>query len=123
MITDVKHYVVNDQEVGRFFVNSVIDKRSMRESDLLAFEIALRESNPIMLPFVEIRKVGLHLGTLSRLPNAIMRNELSTIGRERELRIRPEKGCDLFRLHLIHISFVGFEKRIGRFESCFDLFP
>jgi beta-glucosidase len=42
----VKHYVVNDQEAGRFFVNSVIDKRSMRESDLLAFEIVLRESNP-----------------------------------------------------------------------------
>ncbi len=46
VITDVKHYVVNDQEAGRFFVNSVIDKRSMRESDLLAFEIALRQSNP-----------------------------------------------------------------------------
>ena len=46
VVTDVKHYVVNDQEAGRFFVNSVIDKRSMRESDLLAFEIVLRESNP-----------------------------------------------------------------------------
>ena len=46
VVTDVKHYVVNDQEAGRFFVNSVIDKRAMRESDLLAFEIALRESNP-----------------------------------------------------------------------------
>ena len=46
VVTDVKHYVVNDQEAGRFFVNSVIDKRPMRESDLLAFEIVLRESNP-----------------------------------------------------------------------------
>jgi beta-glucosidase len=46
VITDLKHYVVNDQEAGRFFVNSVIDKRSMRESDLLAFEIVLREANP-----------------------------------------------------------------------------
>jgi beta-glucosidase len=46
VVTDVKHYVVNDQEAGRFFINSVIDKRSMRESDLLAFEIVLRESNP-----------------------------------------------------------------------------
>jgi beta-glucosidase len=46
VITGVKHYVVNDQEAGRFFVNSVIDKRSLRESDLLAFEIVLRESNP-----------------------------------------------------------------------------
>src|SRR5260370_15885098 len=46
LVTGIKHYVVNDQEAGRFFVNSVIDKRSMRESDLLAFEIVLRESNP-----------------------------------------------------------------------------
>src|SRR5216684_1678716 len=46
VITDVKHYVVNDQEAGRFFINSVIDKRSMRESDLLAFGIVLRESHP-----------------------------------------------------------------------------
>jgi beta-glucosidase len=46
VVTGVKHYVMNDQEAGRLFVNSVIDKRSLRESDLLAFEIALRESNP-----------------------------------------------------------------------------
>src|SRR5882757_6000682 len=46
LVTGVKHYIMNDQEAGRFFVNSVIDKRSMRESDLLAFEIVLRESNP-----------------------------------------------------------------------------
>jgi beta-glucosidase len=46
VITDVKHYIMNDQEAARMFVNSVIDKRSMRESDLLAFEIVLRESNP-----------------------------------------------------------------------------
>jgi beta-glucosidase len=44
LITDVKHYAVNDQDDGRLFVNSVIDKRAMRESDLLAFEIALRDS-------------------------------------------------------------------------------
>lgn len=46
LITDIKHYVVNDQETGRFFVNSVIDKRSLRESDLLAFEIVLQKANP-----------------------------------------------------------------------------
>jgi beta-glucosidase len=44
LITDVKHYAVNDQDEGRMFVNSVIDKRSMRETDLLAFQIALRDS-------------------------------------------------------------------------------
>ena len=44
LITDLKHYAVNDQDSGRIVANSIIDKRSMRESDLLAFEIALRDS-------------------------------------------------------------------------------
>src|SRR5258706_820362 len=45
VIGDIKHYAVNDQESGRNAVNVTIDKRAMRESDLLAFEIGLRESN------------------------------------------------------------------------------
>jgi beta-glucosidase len=40
-IGDLKHYAINDQESGRNAVNANIDKRSMRESDLRAFEIAL----------------------------------------------------------------------------------
>jgi beta-glucosidase len=44
LITDVKHFAVNDQDDGRTTVNSVIDKRAMRESDLLTFQIALRDS-------------------------------------------------------------------------------
>ncbi len=45
VIGDIKHYVLNDQESGRNAVNANLDKRSMRESDLLAFEIGLQESN------------------------------------------------------------------------------
>ena len=45
VIGDIKHYAVNDQESGRNAVNVHIDKRAMRESDLLAFEIGLKESN------------------------------------------------------------------------------
>jgi len=45
VIGDIKHYAFNDQESGRFGVNAIIDKRSMRETDLLAFEIALKISN------------------------------------------------------------------------------
>jgi beta-glucosidase len=41
VIGDLKHYAVNDQESGRNAVNANIDKRSMRETDLRAFEIAL----------------------------------------------------------------------------------
>jgi beta-glucosidase len=45
IIGDLKHYAVNDQESGRNAVNANIDKRSMRETDLRAFEIALGISN------------------------------------------------------------------------------
>ena len=44
LITDVKHYAVNDQDAGRTTANSVISRRAMRESDLLAFQIALKDS-------------------------------------------------------------------------------
>jgi beta-glucosidase len=46
VIGDIKHYVMNDQETGRNFVNSVISKRAMQESDLLAFHIAISIANP-----------------------------------------------------------------------------
>jgi beta-glucosidase len=41
VIGDLKHYALNDQESGRNAVNASIDKRSMRETDLRAFGIAL----------------------------------------------------------------------------------
>ena len=47
VIGDIKHYALNDQENGRNAVNVNIDKRSMRESDLLAFEIGVRESESL----------------------------------------------------------------------------
>jgi beta-glucosidase len=44
VIGDIKHYALNDQEGGRMFVNVKMGKRVMRETDLLAFEIAVKES-------------------------------------------------------------------------------
>ncbi len=46
VIGDIKHYALNDQESGRNAVNVHIDKRSMRETDLLAFEIGIRDAQP-----------------------------------------------------------------------------
>src|SRR5690348_16508014 len=46
MIGDIKHYALNNQESGRNAVNVNIDERSMRETDLLAFEIGVRDGNP-----------------------------------------------------------------------------
>jgi len=46
VIGDLKHYAFNDQESGRTAVNVNIDPRAGRESDLLAFEIGLEDSQP-----------------------------------------------------------------------------
>ena len=43
---DIKHYALNDQETGRNVVDVHMDKRTMRETDLLAFEIAIEMSQP-----------------------------------------------------------------------------
>jgi beta-glucosidase len=44
IVGDIKHYALNDQESGRSYVNIRADKRAIRESDLLAFEIGVKES-------------------------------------------------------------------------------
>src|SRR5580704_1551392 len=46
VIGDIKHYAVNDQESGRNEVGSIIGKRALRESDLLAFEIGVGIAQP-----------------------------------------------------------------------------
>jgi len=43
---DIKHYAFNDQETGRTIVNVKIDQRAARESDLLAFQIAIGMAHP-----------------------------------------------------------------------------
>lgn len=45
VIGDINRYAVNDQETGRTIGSAVIDKRAMQETDLLAFEIAIKESD------------------------------------------------------------------------------
>ncbi|HEX5226201.1 MAG TPA: glycoside hydrolase family 3 C-terminal domain-containing protein, partial [Bryobacteraceae bacterium] len=45
VIGDIKHYALNDQESGRNAVNVNIDERAARESDLLAFEIGIEDSD------------------------------------------------------------------------------
>jgi beta-glucosidase len=46
VISTIKHYAFNDQETNRGSVNAVIDPAPARESDLLAFEVALEIGNP-----------------------------------------------------------------------------
>jgi beta-glucosidase len=43
---DIKHYVMNDQETGRNTLNAQLDQRALRETDLLAFQIAIGLAHP-----------------------------------------------------------------------------
>ena len=45
VVGGIKHFALNDQETGRTDANVQIDERGMRESDLLAFEIGVKDSN------------------------------------------------------------------------------
>ena len=49
VIADLKHYAINDQETGRNIGNVKMSTRVMRETDLLAFEIAVLEGQPGMV--------------------------------------------------------------------------
>ena len=46
VISTIKHYALNDQETNRLTVSSNIEERAMRESDLLAFELAIEDGHP-----------------------------------------------------------------------------
>ncbi len=42
----VKHFAANNQETNRFFVDSVVDERTMREIYLPAFETVVKDADP-----------------------------------------------------------------------------
>ncbi|MBT2793581.1 beta-glucosidase family protein [Paraburkholderia strydomiana] len=46
VIATVKHYAMNDQETNRMTSNSVVDERTMRETELLAFELGVKQGQP-----------------------------------------------------------------------------
>ncbi|HET6553534.1 MAG TPA: glycoside hydrolase family 3 C-terminal domain-containing protein [Dyella sp.] len=46
VVSTIKHYALNDQETGRNTISSQISEKAMRESDLLAFEIAIERGKP-----------------------------------------------------------------------------
>lgn len=56
IISTSKHFVLNDQETGRHVVNELIDPAALRESDLLAFELAIEGGHPgsIMCAYNEV---------------------------------------------------------------------
>jgi beta-glucosidase len=46
IVSTIKHFALNSQETGRTVLNARIDKAALRESDLLAFQIATEIGDP-----------------------------------------------------------------------------
>jgi beta-glucosidase len=46
VVSTVKHFALNGQETNRHWANSVIEEGAHRESDLLAFQIAIEKGQP-----------------------------------------------------------------------------
>ncbi|MCG9754200.1 glycoside hydrolase family 3 C-terminal domain-containing protein [Shewanella insulae] len=46
VMMSLKHYAMNGVETDRFVTNSVVDEQTMRETELLGFEIAVQKGNP-----------------------------------------------------------------------------
>lgn len=46
VISDIKHYALNDEESGRQEMDVHISERTAHESDLLAFELGIRDGHP-----------------------------------------------------------------------------
>jgi len=44
VVATIKHLALNDQETGREVMNVIIDERAARETDLLAFEIGVKDA-------------------------------------------------------------------------------
>jgi beta-glucosidase len=59
IISTIKHFALNDQETGRMTMSANIAEAAMRESDLLAFELAIERGDPgsVMCSYNRINNV------------------------------------------------------------------
>ena len=80
VIAGLKHFAMNDQETARTQTNAVIDERSFRESDLLAFEIALKNSNAQMVMCAYDQLNGTSACGNNHLLNDILKGEFAFPG-------------------------------------------
>jgi beta-glucosidase len=73
--TTVKHYAVNNQEDNRFFSNSHVSERALREIYLKGFEIAIKTSQPMSVMSSYNLLNGIHTANHYDLLTAALRDE------------------------------------------------
>ena len=73
--TTIKHFAANSQEDNRYFTNSHINERAIREIYLKAFEIAVKESQPLSIMTSYNLLNGIHTANSYDLIQAVCRDE------------------------------------------------
>ncbi len=71
----VKHFVCNNQETNRFFSNSIVSERALRDIYLRGFEIVIHEANPYALMTSYNLLNGEHTSARSDLLAHLLREE------------------------------------------------
>ncbi|MCH5193853.1 MAG: glycoside hydrolase family 3 C-terminal domain-containing protein [Oscillospiraceae bacterium] len=73
--TTIKHFAANNQENNRYFSNSHVSERAMREIYLKGFEIAVRESQPMSIMTSYNLLNGIHTANSYDLIQSAARDE------------------------------------------------
>lgn len=73
--TTIKHFAVNSQEDNRYFTNSHVSERALREIYLKGFEIAVKESQPLSIMTSYNLINGIHAANCYDLLQAAARDE------------------------------------------------
>lgn len=71
----IKHFACNNQETNRFFSNSVVSERAMREIYLKGFEICVKQARPMFLMTSYNLINGEHACNSHDLQTAVLRDE------------------------------------------------
>lgn len=75
IVCTLKHFALNDQETCRHVVDARIDEGSLRESDLLAFQIAIEIGDPGSVMCAYNRVNGEWAGESDFLLNQVLKND------------------------------------------------
>ncbi|HEY4294749.1 beta-glucosidase [Luteibacter sp.] len=75
VVATVKHFVINDLESGRNTLSSDIDPVALRESDLLAFQLAIAKGDPGSVMSSYNRINGTYAGEHDWLLNQVLKQE------------------------------------------------